>query len=640
MERLRLERGFFRTADGKAVYLIGANFWPKKSGPFMYRDPWDAPAVALDLDELAALGANCARLFCFWPDFMPTAGAVSADALARLDQMIGMCAKRGMWSIPTLFVGHMSGENWDPPWRAGRDLYTDEAMLEGQEVLARSVAAKYKEDPRIAAWLVTNEWPLYAGETSDERGITWTQRICAALRAADPDRAVSLGDGAWDLVWGQSTGLPAPRLTSFVDFLGPHFYPKETDSLRHSLVAPFAMRMCAPLGRPVLLEEFGCSSDQADDDDAADYYRTTLYAAFGAANCGALAWNSHDFELQYRRPYSHHPYELHFGLIRTDGTRKPQAQVFAEFAKFASTFDVDDWQPVPAVAAIVRTAYFFQQFPFDWGWSKSEQRDLFLQTYALCVKAGVSPGVVDLQEQPAAIDSPDIRPLDTPAKLVIVPCLQQITTQNAAQLGAFVEAGGTAYVSYGGEPWHPSLADFIGTKPRIRYGLVEAPKNSRIELRLTSDFGGLQKGESIALRARGNERRCAMLRCDPKEAEVVAVDSAGQPCLLKRRVGKGQVVFCAYPVEYYLLQGIDANEGDETWRIYRAIFAHAGLPLKLPWTPGVQRFEWTSRSKSGQRRLLFVNHGRQVATIQETPAGKATQIPAKGIRVVDVNERA
>ena len=83
-----------------------------------------------------------------------------------------------------------------------------------------------------------------------------------------------------------------------MDFVGPHFYPKETDSLRHAAFAGFAMKMLKPLDRPVLLEEFGCSSDQADDDFAAGYYRTTLWSAFGAGNCGTLIWNSHDFTLE------------------------------------------------------------------------------------------------------------------------------------------------------------------------------------------------------------------------------------------------------------------------------------------------------------------------------------------------------
>jgi len=49
----------------------------------MYREPWDSAAVGKDLDELAALGANCVRIFCFWPDFMPAENAVAAQALGR-----------------------------------------------------------------------------------------------------------------------------------------------------------------------------------------------------------------------------------------------------------------------------------------------------------------------------------------------------------------------------------------------------------------------------------------------------------------------------------------------------------------------------------------------------------------------------
>jgi len=640
MEHLRLEGGCFRTAAGKPVYLIGANFWPSRTGPFMYREPWDSAAVGKDLDELAALGANCVRIFCFWPDFMPAENAVAAQALERLEQTVALCAARGMWSVPTLFVGHMSGENWHPPWARGRDYYCDERLLAAQELFIRAVGARYKEDPRLAAWLLTNEWPLFAGRVADARGIGWARRMSAALRAVDPSHPLSLGDGAWDIVWGQSTGLPARELSSVIDFFGPHFYPKESDSLRHSLVASFAMRMAEPLGKPVLLEEFGCSSDQADDGSAADYYRTTLWSAFGAGNCGALAWNSHDFDaLATRRPYSHHPYEMHFGLLRRGGVRKPQADEFARFAAFAARHDPNEWQAEKPAVAIGRTSYFLESFPFDWGWTKREQRDLHLQTYALCVRAGFAARFVDLGE-----------PID--AELLIVPCLQALTTKDAANLEAFAHGGGVVYASYGGEPWHPALERFIGAKPRIRYGLVEPAPPRTIALRGTEQTGGLRHDERIPIRVRGEERRTSMLLCEPVEAGVLAVDEQDRPALFKRTTGSGAVVFCAYPLEYYLLHGLDPNAGDETWRVYRAAGASlAGAPF-VERRGLVQHFAWQSRADGGRRRYLLVNHAWEPSDVAFAPGAAFSdaengselrdgcRLPAKGVRVLDVKVTA
>ncbi len=459
VQRLRVRDGYFRDKSGKPVYLIGANFWPKQTGPWMYRDRFDPSAVASDLRELAALGANVVRVFCFLPDFLPAPDVVNEKARDRLGTLIELAASEGMWSIPTFLVGHMSGENGAPEWSKGRNWYTDPLLLDASELLVGSVASHFSGDARIAAWLLTNEWPLFAGTIGSEQSERWAKRLIEVLRAADPECNVSVGDGAWDVIGGER-GVPnTGALRELVDFVGPHFYPKETDSLRHAAFAGFAMKMLKPLDRPVLLEEFGCSSDQADDDFAAGYYRTTLWSAFGAGNCGTLIWNSHDFTLENRAPYSHHPYELHFGVIRTDGSRKPQAAEFQRFAAYAVKQNPDEWEVMQPAAAIGRTSYYTIDFPFDWGWSKPELRDLFLQAYSTAVQAGLDVGFIDLRSARTS-----------QVTMLIVPCMQQVTTEDAAGVERFVRDGGTVYISYGGEPWFPQLGRFVGARLLIRYG--------------------------------------------------------------------------------------------------------------------------------------------------------------------------
>ena len=650
--RLHLRCGFFETESGEPVYLVGANFWPKRSGPWMYRDEWNREAIGHDLGELAALGANAVRIFCFWPDFAPTEEAISEDALQRLETLVALGAQRGMWSLPTLFVGHMSGENWDPPWRRGRDWYTDGALLERQEYFIAEVVGRFRGDPRVAAWIVSNEWPAYAGATDDATGISWAARMCAAVRKADPGRPVSLGDGAWDVLYGQHNGLPALALRDVVDFFGPHFYPKETDALRHSLTGAFAVAMLEPLGKPILVEEFGCSSDQADDEYAADYYRTTLWTSFASGDCGALAWNSHDFTLAHRRPYSHHPFELHFGLIRTDGTVKPQAHELARFARVTRTFDLTEWEPADPHAAIARTAYFLQSFPFDWGWSKADLRDLYLQTFALCAKGKLDAGFVDLCPLPDGVES---RPVALPKafKLLLVPCMQQVTTQNAAQLEACAQAGGAVYISYGGEPWHGDLATFIGAQPRIRYGLVEPAQADTVALTFVQRFGGIEAGQTLRVAVCGQRRRGAHLVCRPATASVLAVDEAGAPALLRRRAGAGVVLFSTYPLEYYAMS--DQECDDDLWRLYGALAAEFDCkPGVYADHPLVQTFSFRSRTREDRMRIVAVNHawedvefffqptsleGTDLESGVAVDGSHSVALPKKDVRIFEVNIR-
>lgn len=637
MQRLRVRDGWFRDANGKPVYLIGANFWPKNTGPWMYLDPWEPQQVAADLAELAALGANVVRVFCFLPDFLPAPDVVSEAARDRLESTIDLAAKAGMWSIPTFLVGHMSGENWQPEWSHGKNWYTDPTVLDASELLVGSIVSHFAGDSRIAAWLLTNEWPLFAGPIGSEESERWAKRLIEVARAADADCNISTGDGAWDVIGGQS-GVPrSPALRDSVDFFGPHFYPKETDSLRHTAFAGFAIKMLQPLGRPVLLEEFGCSSDQADDEFAGAYYRTTLWSAFGSGNCGSLAWNSHDFALETRPPYSHHPYELHFGLIRTDGSRKPQAGEFQRFAAYVLRHDPDEWERLPARAAIGRTSYYTTDFPFDWGWSKTQLRDLFLQAYGTGVQAGLDLGFVDLISARAA-----------QVGALFVPCLQQVTTKDASQLELFVRDGGTAYISYGGEPWFPELARFVGARLLMRYGLVEEPGERVMPLRFVRDFAGIDKGTELQFPVRGEPRRCAPLRCAPEEAAVVATDLQGNPVILERQLGSGRVVFMTRPIEYYQLHGLDANLNSDLRKVYRAVAALGGAaPLVSSPNPHVQVFAWRSKREPQRMRVTVINHSweavaTELAGVQQLRdlesnerVGDRIELESKGVRLFE-----
>ncbi len=641
VQRLRVRDGYFRDTSGKPVYLIGANFWPKRTGPWMYRDRFESSAVASDLRELAALGANVVRIFCFLPDFLPTPDVVDEKARERLGAVIELAANAGMWSIPTFLVGHMSGENWAPEWSKGRNWYTDSLLLDASGLLIGSIASHFAGDARIAAWLLTNEWPLFAGTIGSEQSERWAKRLIDVLRAADPECNVSVGDGAWDLIGGER-GVPnTGALRELVDFVGPHFYPKETDSLRHAAFAGFAMKMLKPLDRPVLLEEFGCSSDQADDVFAAGYYRSTLWSAFGAGNCGTLIWNSHDFMLENRAPYSHHPYELHFGVIRTDGSRKPQAAEFQRFAAYAVKHNPDEWEPLRTTAAIGRTSYYATDFPFDWGWSKLELRDLFLQAYSSAVQAGLDVGFIDLRTAHPS-----------QATTLFIPCLQQVTTEDAAGVERFVREGGTVYISYGGEPWFPELGRFVGARLLIRYGLVEQLAEDLVHMRFVRNFGGIAQDAKLEFTILGAARRSAPMRCEPEEAKVVATDPNGNPVLLERTLGAGRIIFLTYPIEYFQLNGLDGNGNSDLAKIYKAVAVLGrALPVARSTSDQVQIFVWRSKQDPKQQRLLLINHSwqRVVTEIVGSPTslrdlesgepmGASIALEAKGVRFFETTD--
>ena len=101
---------------------------------------WDrlAPVrVQAELAQMRRIGLNTCRSFVFLPSFMPRPGALDQGALARLRQFFDLCQAEQMTTLPSLLVGHMSGENFDFVGQQGRSLCTD---AQDPEIYARQTS--------------------------------------------------------------------------------------------------------------------------------------------------------------------------------------------------------------------------------------------------------------------------------------------------------------------------------------------------------------------------------------------------------------------------------------------------------------------------------------------------------------------
>ncbi len=151
--------------------------------------------------------------------------------------------------------------------------------------------------------------------------ISWAQLLIDAVRAGGSRLPVSIGDGAWGVeVTGRDNGFRVRDIAELVDFLGPHVYRMETDQVRQHLGAAFICELLDFNGQPVVLEEFGLTSDYVSEANAAHYYRQLLHNSLLAGSTGWLAWNNTDYDaIERQAPYVHHPFELHFGLVDRHG---------------------------------------------------------------------------------------------------------------------------------------------------------------------------------------------------------------------------------------------------------------------------------------------------------------------------------
>lgn len=569
------------TRDGRPVTWIGVNFWSRAGGPRMW-SRFDPAVVRAELAAMRDLGMPLTRSFFYWPDFMPTADAIDEEMVDRYRQFLDMHTELGLTTIPTFLVGHMSGENWDPPWRAGRDLYRDVWMVARQAWYVRELTARFAGHPAVEAWLLSNEVPIYAHERTGGHGendpsviAAWAQILIDAVRAGGGSQPVSIGDGVWGLeVSGSDNGFRVRDLAPLVDFHGPHVYRMETDPVRQHLAAAYICELLDIGGKPVVVEEFGVTSDYVSGANAAAYYRQVLHNTLLAGATGWLAWNNTDYDdLVDQAPYSHHPFEMHFGVTDRHGEAKPQAYEMRAFAELAAEIGLGRLSRPDAAAAIVVSSILEAQRPFtdtvDAGLVLTTTR----QAYIAAKEADIPIGVAR---------EADGVPSDL--GLYLVPSTKALTGPAWRSLVTAAERGATVYASYfvgDHSPqrglWWPGLDEMFGVTKQTRYGLVDLLTDDTVEVTFRAPFGRIAAGETLTVPIGGSEIARSYLPVEPDTAEVLATDQHGRPVLLRRRVGAGAMILATIPFEYFAAVRPEANP-EPTWRIYDALADEAGIP--------------------------------------------------------------
>jgi len=624
---------------------LGANFWSRAGGPLMWRR-YDADLIRQELRVLREHGMNLTRSFFYWPDFMPEPDRIDEDMVARYADFLDRHVEAGMSTVPTFLVGHMSGENWDPSWRGGRDLYTDVWLVARQAWFAKEMTARFHDHPAVAGWLISNEMPIYGEPSTREHVTPWAELMVQAVRAGGGTQPVSIGDGAWGIeVSGVDNGFSVGEVARLTDFVGPHVYRMENDVVRQHLAAAFVCELAgtaAGTGKPVVLEEFGVTDNFVSAEHARHYYRQILHNTLLAGSTGWIAWNNTDYDDLYDQdPYRHHAFEMHFGVTDARGRPKPQLEEFRDFAEVLDRVDFPRCTRPPAMAALVVPSYLEHEYPFTEPSDRTHIYDVLRQGY-VAARAADLP-VTLLRERDG---------LTPGLPLYLVPSAKQLTAPAWHVLANAAENGAVVYVSYspGGNgvqrgPWYADLNGMFGVEHQLRYGLVDPIADDEVTVRLTRDFGTLTRGTELVFPAGGDENSRAYLPVRPAGAEVVAVDQHDRPVLLERRTGSGRIVLCTYPLELLAAARPMANP-EPTHAVYDALASLAGVDRPVTVADPLVHAGGLVHA-DGRRFVWLVSQSPAELEVAPEVAGKLTELggdapvervalPPFGVRVLQL----
>ena len=345
------------------VFELGCNYWPRRRAMYMWRD-LDLGEIREELVEIRELGFDVVRVFALTEDFLPSPASVDGRHVDALVDVARAAKDAGLRIVPTMIVLNMSGRVWWPRWMLDdrgrpRDLFSDEALLGAQSLLVETCARALAGDSALRAIDLANEIDDAQMPSSREAGRRWANALAEASRRGAPGTPVQIGTHLPSL--SRVNNMRVDDLAAAADEDCMHAYPLYTEVARSPLdpdLVPFSCALTAALagsGRPVLMQELGlCTAPRgsagrfieddflgaqrrqylASEEEAATYYREVLERLVETGAAGAYAWCYADYDplLWDRPPLDRALRERTFGLVRSDGSRKPAADVFRSFA--------------------------------------------------------------------------------------------------------------------------------------------------------------------------------------------------------------------------------------------------------------------------------------------------------------------
>jgi endo-1,4-beta-mannosidase len=373
-----------------ARFPLGINYWPRSSAMYAWQR-FDLGEIREDMARIKSLGLDVVRFFLLWEQFQPHPDVIDEKSLRRFESVMAAIHDAGLQSMPTLFCGHMSGVNWLPAWTLdpdtphGRfrtvsggstspygigDFYADPHLLRAQTLFAHRIAERVRDHPALYAWDLGNEFSNLREPATPQDAAAWSVRLTetliefsnvgatGGLHGEDLERDRHIRPSSIAKPWSFATMHGYPVYSAFArDRMDPNvvsFLMQVTQSCsgKRVLFSELGNPQCPPGNdRP---GGFAC----LDEHEMARYAHSAIDRLQKRGSLGAFWWCWADYALALADlpPFDQAPHELHFGIVRADGSFKPVAEALSRFASEARA--VVEPQP-----AIVNEAAYYAALP-------------------------------------------------------------------------------------------------------------------------------------------------------------------------------------------------------------------------------------------------------------------------------------
>ncbi|MBN2281166.1 MAG: hypothetical protein JXQ65_11340 [Candidatus Marinimicrobia bacterium] len=602
----------FTDSKGKKLFILGVNYWPSSSAISMWSH-WNLEELEDDVKRMKGIGINLCRFFIFMSDFMPIETQVDPVMIDRLIAFLNICEKYELYTMPSFFVGHMSGEDWDVGWRNGRNILTDSNMIKAEKLYISEVVKATKQFKFILGWLLSNELPNYVGQQEPEIIEKWTEEIINTIKYLD-SKPVSIGDGAWSpevVSEYDRWKFQLRKLNKYQDFVGLHYYPRVMKPDHHAYTTAFRLRMAQNWKKPVFVEEFGTSTVLCSEENQAHYYREVFFSALINGAFGTMGWCLNDFDFKDKRPYSHHAFEDKFGIVRMDKSLKPTANEYIKFSKIVKKIYSDKYQKIENNAGLIIPSNYYYKYPYQFEPEFDRWYDFYLETFGL-MKNGFNDVECIFEPAIELNHENDIQPVDKldPKKLPLVfaPRLKLFTKKYWLSIVEYVKNGGNLYCSFANDSWVVDWHKVVGVEMDCKFGVPDFRDCMELEIKVEKEFGEFQVGDRFKISLDNSHPEKSYCKIISDDAEILMRDQFGSPFLHRHKVGKGNVYFTPYPLEILALGSNDNRLKLAIIKIYKAIYNDTYTQNIVEIIGNDFEFGIWKNIESGNYKVIILNH--------------------------------
>ncbi|MHA1684698.1 MAG: cellulase family glycosylhydrolase [Promethearchaeota archaeon] len=317
---------------------VGTNYYPRDHPWTGTWTEYNGTEIREDLSRLSALGGNCIRTFIQWKLVEPSLGVFNGTIVNRIVDFFNACSEKNIAIMFSFF-------DFGPPAWAGVEqdqMYVDQALIARQVAQLEYIIPLVNETNASFMWDLRNE-PRSKNVTREQFS-QWVLNLTMTIKNMGDTHYVAVG-GGWDNFEDPAIYSDLP-----VDVVCFHFYQSRDSPTWKRDFQKYVKKFMAT-GKPVVLQEFGwptwTEGNSITETMQENYFKGIFDECDRAGVAGIMSWCLWDYSVDLDWYGTGDHSEEHFGLLHVDGSWKPAAHAFHDYATgdHARTWNINvDWR--------------------------------------------------------------------------------------------------------------------------------------------------------------------------------------------------------------------------------------------------------------------------------------------------------